>query len=169
VPEATVRGVEVDGEIRPTRWLNLGANFAYTDAYFNKDTTDIFGTTTNFGPYADAPKWSGSFRAETHFDLPNNIGQFTTEGDVYSQAHSYFGSLNDTTVPGTEVSAYTIVNFRVALNDIAKTHVSVSAYVRNAFDRVYYIGGVPSSNLFGSNIQIPGVPRTYYGEVNYKF
>jgi iron complex outermembrane receptor protein len=169
IPEAIVTGVEVDGQINPLPWLNLGANFAYTDARFTQNKVEVFGTLAAYGPFADTPRWNGALYAEASQKLPNEVGTLSLRTDLYSQSLFYFGSLNNTVTPGTELPSYTLVNLRLGLADIERSGVSVAASVRNLTNRVYYVGGTPLGNVLAYNVAIPGTPRTYTLEANYRF
>jgi outer membrane receptor protein involved in Fe transport len=46
---------------------------------------------------------------------------------------------------------------------------TVSANVKNALNRVYYAGGIGTSNLTSTNAVVPGAPRTFSVDVRYKF
>jgi len=45
----------------------------------------------------------------------------------------------------------------------------LAAYVKNAFDETYYVGGIGFKSLFAVNTVIPGAPRTYLFEARYSF
>jgi iron complex outermembrane recepter protein len=168
IPQAQVRGVEADGQISLTSWLDVGGNFAYTDARFTKNQASLFGNVVSYGPYADTPEWSGDVFASANFPL-NSVGTLNLRSDVYSATKDYFSSTNNTLSPGTELPGYTIVNFRLGLDNIAGTGLSVAGYVRNAFDRVYYTGGLPNGLNISVNVADPGAPRTYFVEARYRF
>ena len=69
--------------------------------------------------------------------------------------------------PGTEIPGYTIANFRAGID--SDSGWSFSANVKNAFDKVYYVGGIGFASLFAINTVIPGAPRTYFVEARYRF
>lgn len=168
IPQAKVRGVELEGQINPARWLSLGASGTYTDSEFSKNQTTLFGVTKVYGPYPDAPKWSGSAFAE--FSVPmGDQGTVSLRGDVYAQTSAWFSSLGETTLPGTKLPGYTLANFRLSFDDVLYKGVSVSANVRNAFNRTYYTGGLPLGEVLSLNTAIPGKPRTYYVEMKFKW
>lgn len=54
VPEATIKGIEVDGDIQVVDWLRIGASGAYTDAKYTKNLVDLSsqtGTPGNIVPF----------------------------------------------------------------------------------------------------------------------
>lgn len=169
IPEARVQGIEVDGYISPAKWLQVGANASFIDAKFTKPTTVFFGQSKTFGPYPDTPKFSGSVYAQVDIPVGNDFGNVSLRGDLYHQSTSYFGSLNNTTVPGTNIAPYTVANFRLGIDKIAGTGVSVAGYLKNAFNEKYYVGGIPLGEVLSLNTAVPGAPRTYFIEASIKF
>lgn len=168
VPESEIKGVEIDGVINPTSWLSLGASLAYTDAKFTDSAVSVLqNPEVNFGPYPDQPDWSGSVYADISFPVTDGIeGSF--RADVYSQTSSYFSSTGNTLNPGSKIDGYSITNLRLAI-DNEDAGWTVAAYLKNAFDETYYVGGIGFASLFAVNTVIPGTPRTYMVEARYSF
>jgi len=169
VPQATIEGVEIDAQINPVSWLEFGGSLDFTNARFSNGETILFGQATTFGPYPYAPRWTGTAFSQVKVPLPTDIGTLSVRGDAYAQAQSYFGSLDNTVGPGTRVAGYGLLDFRVSLDDIRGTGWSVAAYIKNALDKTYYVGGLPLGPLYGLNVAIPGDRRTVFGEVKYRF
>ena len=169
IPKSRIKGVEFEGYISPAPWLQIGANAAVVDPKFTQATAIFFGTPKTYGPYPDTPKFSGSVYAQVDVPLANDFANLSLRGEVYNQSKTFFSSLNDTSVPGTEIAAYTVANFRVGLENIGKTGFTIAAYLKNAFDEKYYAGGIPVGEVFSVNSAVPGAPRTYFIEASYKF
>jgi iron complex outermembrane receptor protein len=167
VPKARVEGVETDGQIGLTSWLKVGATMDFTDAVFVDNVGSVLGQVTVFGPYPDSARWSGSLYADAAIPLPNNL-TFSVHGDAFDQSGTYFSPTFNTLNPGTHLPGYATANFWIGLEN-AKRGWSVSANVKNAFNHVYYVGGVGDASLAGVNTAIPGAPRTWSVEVRYKF
>jgi iron complex outermembrane receptor protein len=167
IPKAEITGLELDGQISLAKWLKSGLSAAYTDARFTNGNTELFGVATNYGPFADSPRWSGSLFAEATIPINSDL-HVAVRGDVFEQSSFYFGSLNATTNPGTEISSYALAGFHVRLEQ-NNPGWSVSANVKNAFNRVYYTGGLALGSLLGFNNAIPGVPRTVTIDARYRF
>jgi iron complex outermembrane receptor protein len=89
-------------------------------------------------------------------------------GQLYDQTSTFYSSTNNTLTPGTELPGYAVTDFTLSLAD-NKTGWSVAAIVKNAFNRVCYVGGFAGINLFATNGTLPGDPRTIVGEVRCKF
>ncbi|WP_068071550.1 TonB-dependent receptor [Novosphingobium lentum] len=170
VPHARVRGIEIDGSVRPADWLQFGGAFTYTDAKYtsNKVVTPTFGTFF-FGPYGDTPKYSGSawFRASTN--LPDDKGELALRGEVYAQSSFYYSNLANTTAPGTRLGKYALVKARFEWNELFGSKVSAAAYVNNLTNKKFYTGGISLSSVTGENAALIGAPRMYGFEISVKF
>ena len=167
VPRAIVRGVELDGSITPSSWLQFGGAGTYTDAKFTKDQVSIQGSApVRFGTYPDTAKWSGSAFAEINTPLSGSIAAIL-RGDVYAQTGTFFTSSGNTN-PTARLPGYALVNFRAGIEDI-DSRWSLTANLKNAFNRTYYVGGIALGELFQLNTAVPGAPRTFFVEARYKF
>lgn len=167
VPKAKVRGVEIDGTITPASWLQLGGAATYTDAKFTKNLVSVQGgAPVVFGTYPDTPEWTGTAFAEVTMPVSGAIA-VTARSDVYAQTKTSFTSTGNSN-PGSELPGYTLVNFRVGLED-QDSGWSLTANLKNAFKEVYYVGGIALGELFQTNTAVPGAPRTFFVEGRFKF
>ena len=170
VPKSRVTGFEAEGEIDPTTWLKFGASVAFTDAAFIEPEVTVPSTppaTIDFGPYPDTPRWSGSVFSEVSIPVTTDIVA-AVRGQLYDQTLTYFSATNNTVSPGTELPGYAVANFTLSL---ANTRAGwwAGVIIKNAFNRVYYVGGGADANIFSIDAVLPGDPRTVVGEVRYKF
>jgi iron complex outermembrane receptor protein len=169
IPSATVRGVEIDARTSPANWLEIGGNVAFTDAQFTNASVELFSQVATFGPYADTPRVSGSAFALVRLPYFRDMGDMSLRGEVYAQTNQYFSSQNNTVSPDTGFGGYSLWNFRYDWRNIARTNLTASGFVKNATNKIYYVGGLAQGAAFGSNAALPGVPRTFGVELNYKF
>ena len=170
VPEAVTKGVEVDGNFGLTEWLDLGFNFAYTDAKYTKNNVPIpFVGNLPVDSYPDSPKVSGSANVTFKLPVPENVGKVELRGDFYGQSHTFFSNTNGTATPGTRLEGYSTVGARLSWKDIMQSKVSAAVYVRNIGDRLYYIAGYALGSSSGFNTAYPGEPRTIGAELSVKF
>ncbi|WP_176599249.1 TonB-dependent receptor [Sphingobium sp. 15-1] len=166
VPKSRVRGLEADMVVNPTEWLSIGGTFVYTDAKFLSQTVSIQGTPTLFGPYPDTPKTSGSIFAQVEAPLSGGL-KAVARGDYFSQSATVYTSTQRTNT-GARIPGYGIANFRLGLED-EDAGWSVSAYLKNAFKKTYYVGGLATAELLQINTIVPGDPRTFMVEARFKF
>ncbi len=170
VPKTRVSGLEVESQINPISWLRLGTNFTYTDARFTSNEVTLPGPpqiTVGFGPYPDTPAWSGTLFSEFSHPLTADLA-VTVRGELYDQTKIYYSSTDSTLTPDTLIRGYAVANFRVGLDD-ARAGWTVAANVKNAFNRVYYVGGLAAINVTTTNAVIPGDPRTFVVTLRYNF
>lgn len=173
VPKAEVTGFEIDGSIRPARWLTLGGNLNYTDARFTSNRVPVLGTDGGTGiavydTYPDTPKWSGLAFADVTVPATARYN-IVAHGDVFKQTSNYFSSTGKSLNPGTKIDGYAVANFRLAIEPESGKGFSAAAILKNAFDKTYYTGGIGFASLFALNIVVPGEPRSFLGEIRYKF
>jgi iron complex outermembrane receptor protein len=175
VPEAVIKGVEVDGDIQATAWLRVGFSGAYTDAKYTKNLVDLSsqtGTPGNiipFDSYPDSPKVSGSLYADVTLPVPEDVGNVHFRADSFSQTSSYFSNTNSTITPGTKIKGYTTVALRLNWDKIMGSKFSAAVYAKNVTDKLYYSSGYVEGGSGGFNTVIVGEPRTIGGEVSFKF
>jgi iron complex outermembrane recepter protein len=179
---AQIDGFEFEGLIDLTRWLELGANYAYTDARYIDGTanfTRVDILTGNIvyepiilGPYGDTPRQSGSCFFRLHHNLPA-AGELVFRAHVFFQTGFYYTNLAQSQPvaldPNTRIGGYSLANAWIEWNNIARSKVSVSAYVRNMFDRHYAIGGLGFGAVVGTDAVVLGEPRMWGMVLGVKF
>ena len=168
VPRAQITGAEFDVSVRPTEFLQFGASGNYTNARYTRNAVTILGSTINYGPFADVPRWSGTLFAEIGVPL-GDTGKLTLRGDAYGQTEMNFSNVGDTVNPNTTLPGYALFNARLTLSEIMGTRVSASAFVRNLGNRRYFSGGNAASNGGNTNVVNPGLPRIWGGELRFEF
>ncbi|WP_426387796.1 TonB-dependent receptor [Sphingobium sp. R-21] len=169
VPEARIKGLELDTGIEPARWLSVGVSGAFTDAKFTKDQALVFGNPTLFGPVADTPRWSGSAYAVVTVPLGNDMGDLRLRGDVYGQTSFYFSNTASSVSPQTKLPGYRLANFRIDWDNVAGSGLGLGVWMRNAFNEKYYVGGLALGPSLGVNSANVGRPRMYGMELSAKF
>ncbi|MEE4454835.1 TonB-dependent receptor [Novosphingobium resinovorum] len=168
VEAARVTGFEADASIRPANWLQLGATLAYTNARYTKNTAVVGSNVVLFGPYGDTPKWTGSAFAKVEQDLADG-STVSLRGDLYSQNRFYYSNAAATILPGTDIAGYTLIDLRAEWSNVAGSGVGLSAYAKNLTNEKYNVGGFALGAVNAINAVLPGLPRMYGIELNYKF
>lgn len=175
VPEKRIQGVEFDGNFKLSDWLEVGFSGAYTDAKFTKnvvdlsDATGVPGLTIPFDTYTDAPKWAGSVYAEVGLPVPEKLGDVKFRADAFGQKMTYFSNNEGSITPRTQLPGYVTLDLRLSWNDIMGSQLSVAAYAKNVFDKLYYNSGYVEGASGGFNTAIWGEPQTFGAEVTYRF
>jgi iron complex outermembrane recepter protein len=174
VPKAEIKGVEAELSIRPARWLSLGVSGAYTDARYTDNLVILTNpqggpAPTRYGPYADAPKWTGNAFVEARHELAGDMGEIIFRADVYAQSNFYFSNVAATQAPGTSIDGYALVNGRITWSNISGSGLSAALFARNLFNKEYYTGGNSIGPTLGLNTSVPGRARTWGGELRFEF
>ena len=169
VPRTLIRGIESDGTLNLLSWLSVGTSFAYTDAAFTQNQVSVLGSpNVAFGPVPDVARWSGVAYTEVGAPLGADL-RGTLRMEFYGQTASTYSSTAGTVNPGTGIPGYGLLNFRLGLDPASKAGWSLSANLKNALNKVYYVGGVGFGSLFTFNTVVPGDPRTWQVEARYHF
>jgi iron complex outermembrane recepter protein len=179
VPKGRVYGVEFDAVVKPANWLSLGGTFNYTHSRFSGTAvgaTALVGCTGAtiianaarlcYDVVPDTPETSGTIFADVTVPLTDAISA-TFHGDVYHQSVSNTSPRSGNSA-GTVVRGYTLANFRVGVED-KNAGWSLTANLKNAFNKVHYVGGIPTGEIYQLNTLLPGDPRTFTVEARFKF
>ena len=154
VGNATIKGAEVEAELRPTRNLLVDFSASYLDFTWKSVAAATGLTTQNVPPYQ--PKFKGSLGVQ--YAIETNFGSFTPRMD-YTYQSSQWATPNN--FAGTKIGGYGLVNARVTYRDKSGDW-QVSLAATNLFDRYYAIHKfynfppASSANFAG---MIPGRPR----------
>lgn len=170
VPKGKVSGVELDGDILPAQGLRLGGSLTYTDARYTNNVATVFGQLAQFGPFSDAPKWSGTAYAEVTIPLSGDIGSLLLHGDIYGQTGFHLTNLGNTFNPGDRLPGYVVANARLDWSDpIGVKGVTASLFVKNLTNKLYYLGGTGNVQIASVNFAIFAPPRTYGLVLRYSY
>jgi len=169
VPEAQVKGFEVETSLLAASWLEAGLSMAFTDAVFTDGDVNLFGTAYSYGPFGDTPKRSGTAYLQVYFPTDDSLGAISLRTEVYSQSQQYFSNAAGSVAPDTKLPGYSLVNARLAWNQIMHTDFSAALFGKNLGDREYFTGGMTLAAALGHNAAAVGEPRTYGAEVTYQF
>jgi iron complex outermembrane receptor protein len=166
VPKGKNYGLEFDGQIKTNDWLTLGGTLNFTHTEFGTDPINVNGSAGIYDQVPDSPKFSGTLFADMSIPVGGHYA-VSLHGDVYNQAESFVSPQSINNV-GTKIDSYTLANFRVGFED-AGAKWSITANLKNAFDKVYYVGAIPTGQIYQINIAVPGDPRTVTLEARFKF
>ena len=169
VPEAEVRGIEIDGSIMATDWLEIGGQVSYTDAEFTDGNINLFGNPYSYGPFGDTPEQSGVVYAQVYLPTSDDIGEVTARAEVYAQTEQYFSNTADSIAPDTRLPGYTLVSGRLQWAGIMGSNVTAALFGKNLTDEEYFVGGMTLASALGHNAAAVGEPRTYGIELSYRY
>ena len=88
-----MKGVEVEGLIRLTDWLEIGGNGAYTAASYTDPIATVGTQSLKFGPYADTPLLSATVYAQITLPV-GDLGDGSFRVDAYPNRHFLYSQLD---------------------------------------------------------------------------
>ncbi|WP_326523004.1 TonB-dependent receptor [Sphingomonas sp.] len=154
--DAKVDGLEVESVLRPTRWLQIGANLAYLDARYDNYPSALAPGNIPFDASGKrlnlSPKWTKALWAQ--LDVPTGDGRVFARGEYSHRTRQFFTALNT----GLDQQApYSLVNASIGYA-FPGEHFELLVYGRNLADKDY----VTSTASFAAGIVgRVGEPRTY--------
>ncbi len=169
VPEATLKGIEASWQINPVEILTLGATAVYTDAQFGTTPVFVVGSgNTLYDQVPDTPEFVGTMFAEITLPLNGQL-DLLLHGDVFHQSSTVISPRSLENAGGLSViDKFTVVNFRFGVEN-QNNGWSLIANLKNAFNKEYFVGGLPVSALYATSLLIPAEPRTFTVEARYRF
>lgn len=168
VPKAQITGFEFDMSVRPSQFFQFGVSGNHTNARYTSNQVRVLGSTVNYGPFADVPRWSGTIYGEIGMPM-GDTGKLTLRGDVYGQTEMNFSNVSGSANPNTTLPGYALINMRLSLSEIMGTGLTASVFVRNLGNKRYFSGGNAASNGGNTNVVNPGLPRMWGGELRFQF
>lgn len=166
VPKAKTYGLELESQINPASWLSLGGTFNYTRARFTNGQIIVFGAPTIFDRVPDTPKISGTIYGDMKHPVSSTLNA-VFHADLYGQSKAFTGP-QSTNFAGTTIPGYRLASFRLGVED-SEGGWSLTAILKNAFNRTYYTGGFAIGQITQINTLNPGDPRTISVEARLKF
>ena len=165
VPRSKVYGADFDAQIAPTEWLTVGGSLNLAKGKFTEGEVVANSFLQSFDRVPDLPSRSGTFYVDATAPI-NDTLSLLLHGDVYGQSKFYTGARSEN-FDGTTIPGYALVNFRAGLD--SDDGWSLIANLKNAFNKIYYVGGLATGEVFQVNSIIPGEPRTISVEARFKF
>ncbi len=184
---AIIQGIDVHGIIKPTRLLELGADYGYTDAYYTKfpytPNLSMYGyTDCNGKPWLAGTQLNlacrplqyvvpNIFSAYMQYTLPVNesLGAIT-----FYLHYSYEGAQHTEALFGSQqpfelLKSYSLVNMSLTWQRIFGKPVDVSFYVTNVTGALYRTTNTDTWESLGVASTLYGEPRMFGIRLRYHF
>ncbi len=156
------KGIELDVVAKPTSWLDLGLNYAYTNCEFT-DSVIVDSANTNIkgNKCRRAPENAVNFAVEFHGKTAAGMGWFARADYNWTDEY-FFNNINDAiTKNGAESSLNASVGF-----SFADDKLNVMVWGRNLTDE---LNNSSLFELFGTLYANYQPPRTYGVTFRWKF
>lgn len=170
VGKAISRGFEVDADAELTKGLYLKLGYAFTDAFFAKQTPEKGSADISHNKTPWTPKHAVS--AWMDFEPQKTLKGFGLGFGVFYTDKTYQNQFNDQFLP-----AYTLFNGSIYYQ--TKKNLRLGINVENIFNKLYYHSALSSNDLwymetadapYMSPMQMyPGKSRNYKFTVSYSF
>ncbi len=182
--KAEIKGLEFQLTVMPIDSLTFDFSYSYVDAQFKDRDALIAGTVvdTSKDEFTYIPEQSLTASATYVLPLDPSIGDISLMADVYWQdemsTHPYVKEFNlygwsatdvDAMTKFSRADAYAVWNFRVDWRGVFGSGFDVAAYVKNATDEEYVLGGLNVVDSGGYGAYHYGAPRTIGSSVRYTF
>jgi iron complex outermembrane receptor protein len=160
--KATIKGFELDGSVG-VGGFTLTFQAAYLDPKYDSITVPALFSTLQpaSATFDNSPKWSYGFGGRYDLPLSKDYGTVSLAANLY-HLDKFVNSAY--TVPG-----YSRTDASLDWNNVMSKPISVSVFVNNVFDKVYYRNGNLVSNSLGLYDGGWGPPRMYGVRLRYEF
>lgn len=174
--KATIRGFEIETQAYPISGLQLTANAGYTDATYD----DFPNAISDFDDSEPINRAGETFnnvpRLQTFVSLQYSFpiqadGPALLSGWLTPRLEWYYQSavhLLGPEVPETNQRGYNLVNVRLSY-DFWDDRAQVALWSKNITDEAYADFATPIVTTFGTAVKYFNPPRTYGGELSYRF
>ncbi|MDB6060349.1 MAG: TonB-dependent receptor [Verrucomicrobiaceae bacterium] len=161
--DITIKGVETELTVVPIPSLTLTLATSFIDQDIDKVTSPSANLALSEKeitlPSAD---FSGTFAFSWILPVTPMDGELIFNGDYYKTTP--FSGQGGENLPG-----YTLANFRLNWNRIAKSGLDIAVYVKNAFDEEYLASPTVLLERFPVSTAMQGDPRTWGVEATYRW
>lgn len=175
--KVSVRGVELDGNVRLGRHVSLYGALAYTNGKYVKFTNapvplEETGGVQSFkdisgGELPGLSKWAGSLGGEI---LSDTKKIFNSESKYFLGFDTFYRSgFSSSPSPSKylNIDSYSLINMRLGVR--AVNGLSISLWSRNLFNRDYFEQLLPAAGNAGHYAAVLGDPRTYGVTFRYNY
>lgn len=153
-------GVEAEGNVRLSRWLNAFANVGYINGGI--DRNNRFAPAFSGARFRLQPEWQAAGGFTIDAPLGNGVRVFATPSVTY-RSRIYFELPNSAALSQGPV---TLVNARAG---VGFDRFELAGFIRNAFDRDYLLDAGNTGGSFGIPTFIPAEPRFYGAQLTARF
>jgi iron complex outermembrane receptor protein len=167
---ATIRGLEIENVLRPTRNLELSLMASRLDASYDRYVTPL-GDDVSDTPYPNAPRNKLGLGLRYRLPLQGALGEVWLGGNYAYQSQRYVGitAFGRGVTPVAFQPGYGVLGLRAEWNKIGGSAWSFAAWVSNATDKVYTTTVEDLYNAVGASVATYGEPRMFGASLRYDF
>ena len=165
--KATIKGIEIEGEISLAGRVSLAYGYAYTDADYVTYVTPA-GQDLSRLPFLYTPQHMFNLGLGVDFALPSDLGMLTFFVN-YSWQDDMFAGFTIAKAPGVDIPSYGLVNLRVTWSGIFGTGMELAVFGNNVANRKYRIANNPQYNTLGYALTQYGEPQLWGASLRVDF
>ncbi|MET1753999.1 TonB-dependent receptor [Novosphingobium sp. RD2P27] len=148
---ATVFGIELQQSIEPVEGLTIDASYAFTKPEFEDYQDPFTMVDLSDTPFVFTPRHAVNLRATVEQPLSGDNGTLRLTGNAAWQDEVWINALHTSEIiaqhppavlPLLKQSAYWVFDFSAGWNNVLGSNFDLQAYVRNAFNEDYKVGGI---------------------------
>lgn len=161
---ARVKGLELEGAVKPVQWLSLSAFYDYIYARYTSYRTAA-GVDLSATPFQYTPRQQYGATLRADLPLPERAGSASVSSTYSWQAHTH--ASND--LSPAEIPSYYTLNARLDWKKVMQSQVDLALFIDNPFNEIYRVfeGGYYTS--LGFNTALYAAPRMWGLEARYHF
>ncbi len=171
--ESTIRGLELELSARPTASLTVTGSLGLLDAKFDEFPSSEDGLAQRTRDRAgealpNVPDLQTNLTVEYVVDVDLDgplAGEVVPRIDWYYQSAVRYAGPE---VKSLSQSGYNLLDARLSY-ELWDGSVTLAAWCRNLLDETYFTGGISFANLYGNTARFTAPPRTYGGELTFRF
>jgi iron complex outermembrane recepter protein len=161
--KAHTEGAEFQVTAMPVHGLMLDLQPAFLRTRLDDADLPFSGLSINGNELANAPRFSFAGTLAYTLDLPSG-NSVKLSWDANYRSHTWFDATND---PYIQQNGYWLHNANIDLKSSGKW--TLGLFVRNVFDKQYFLTSTDLSATFGFLEPVEGAPRTYGVRFGYHY
>lgn len=158
---ATVKGFEVELNLKPTTGLVFNFNLGYSDAKYGTFVDKLAGTDFSGNRLPGASRWAGGATGEYGFDIGGGM-RMMVRGEISYRSKAFTTADNDLDFASRDT---VLVNTRAGI-EFGDRAYGIYAWGRNVFNERYVAGGF---DFLGSTYVYRNMPATWGLELRASF
>ena len=162
---ATIKGVEAQVDINPTRDLRLGAKYSYLKSKYGEFDDPAGGVSFTGMPLPYTPTHKLTLSAGYSHDLGD--GGKIDLGATYAYQSSYRNL--DAYDPDIVIKGYGLLSLNAGWSNIMGSNFDLNLFATNVTNKLYRIGGGNYYYSLGFTTSVYGEPRMVGAKVTYRF
>jgi iron complex outermembrane receptor protein len=186
--EATIKGFEADVTWAPTANLLLTLGYSFVDASYEEWDVPVGAITLDASDsyFTYVPENSATASARYILPVDSSVGEISVMASVYWQDKMKTNPISnlfpqmaalqgwsdrdlEAAMSTEDADGYALWNFRVDWHNVMGSDFALAAFINNATDEEYQVGGLNVIDSLGIFAPTYGAPRTIGASLRYDF